>query len=81
MTSARAIETTRDRHYGQRRKHVFKTGDRVYSKRLGRVGGFEGKIVGARGSGFQVESDTSGNIYQRDHYDLILIEAASNRAN
>lgn len=51
---------------------TLKAGWRVYSKRCGMVGGFDGIVVERRGSGFQVLDPKSGKTYQRDHYDLIV---------
>jgi hypothetical protein len=50
---------------------ILKAGWRVYSKRCGMVGGFDGIVVDRRGSGYQVLDPKSGKTYQRDHYDLI----------
>ncbi len=49
-------------------------GDQVYSKRLYPVGGFDGVIVEKRGNGYQVLNPKTGNVYQRDDYDLILLK-------
>jgi hypothetical protein len=49
----------------------LKAGWSVYSKRCGRVGGFDGLIVERRGSGYQVLDPKTGKTFQRDHYDLI----------
>ena len=38
------------------------------------VGGFDGIVVERRGSGFQVLDPQSGKTYQRDHYDLIVLQ-------
>jgi len=54
---------------------TLKAGWRVYSKRCGKVGGFDGLIVERRGSGFQVLDPKTGKTYQRDHYDLIVQQA------
>jgi len=50
---------------------TFTPGNPVYSKRCGRVGGFDGVIVERRGNGYHVLNPKSGSVYQRDHYDLI----------
>lgn len=54
---------------------TLKAGWRVYSKRCGNVGGFDGIVVEPRGSGFQVLDPKTGKTYQRDHYDLIAQQA------
>lgn len=66
----------RARHYEipRRRPHQFQPGEHVYSKRCGRIDGFDGIIVEPRGAGFQVLDPKTGKTYQRDHYDLIAID-------
>jgi len=51
---------------------TLKAGWRVYSKRCGKVGGFDGVVVEPRAGGFQVLDPKTGKTYQRDHYDLIV---------
>ena len=53
---------------------TFTAGEKVYSKRLGRIGGFDGIIVEKRGNGYQVLDPKTGDVYQRDHYDLISLD-------
>lgn len=61
-------------HAGRALDHKFTTGDRVYCKRVGIVGGFNGFIVEPKGNGFQVHDPKTGKTYQRDKCDLILLE-------
>ena len=53
---------------------TFTAGEQVYSKRCGRVDGFDGVIVGPRGNGYQVFDPKTRKTYQRDHYDLIPLK-------
>ena len=53
---------------------TFTPGNPVYSKRCGRVGGFDGIIVCSRGNGYQVLNPKTGNTYQRETYDLIPLK-------
>lgn len=63
----------------------FVIGQRVYSKRCGRIGGFTGEVIALRGGGFQVRSDADGEVYQRDRWDLMALpqsmQGATNTAS
>ena len=52
---------------------TFTPGNPVYSKRCGRIRGFDGVVVSPRGNGYQVLDPKTGNTYQRERYDLIGI--------
>lgn len=53
---------------------TFTSGDQVYSKRCGRIGGFNGLVVEKRGNGYQVLDPKTGATYQRDFYDLLPLK-------
>ena len=53
---------------------IFTPGNPVYSKRCGSVGGFDGIVVEPRGNGYQVFDPKTGNVYQRDRYDLLPLK-------
>lgn len=56
---------------------VLDPGTEVYSKRCGRIGGFDGIIVERRGNGYRVLNPKTKNTYQREPRDLIVTERAS----